>query len=165
MSLKEVILLETALFNFSLHCYPGRIDHISRCLCVYAASLWWEDTPSVIASAWWETDAINRHYPMWTIAVTCRPLNEASIEDHEKLLSVPLNSLVIKVLNPLTHNAETMISVIDGAGNAVHQITNLLGTLGVELRTGESFDETEYPAAGEWGNATGVTPFSAAFCK
>ena len=84
---------------------------------------------------------------MWTIAVTCRPLYEAGNEDHEKLLSVPLNSLVIKVLNPHTHNAETMISVIDGAGNAVHQITNLMGTLGVELRTEESFDETEYPAA------------------
>ena len=45
--------------------------------------------------------------------------------------------------------------------------TDLVGTLGVELGTGESSNETADPAAAaaEGGNATGITPFSAALRK
>ena len=42
-----------------------------------------------------------------------------------------------------------------------------MGTLGVELGTGESFNETADPASAttEVGNSTGITPFSDAFRK
>jgi len=42
-----------------------------------------------------------------------------------------------------------------------------MGTLGVDLGMGESFNETADPsnAAAEGGNATGITPFSADFCE
>ena len=43
--------------------------------------------------------------------------------------------------------------------------TDLVGTIGVYLGTGESLNETADPAAAaaEGGNATGITPLSAAF--
>ena len=46
------------------------------------------------------------------------------------------------------------------------ETTDLVGTLGVQLRTGESLNETADPiaAAAEGGNATGITPLSTAFC-
>ena len=150
---------------------------------------------------------------MLTISGTCRPLYEATIDNINKLLSIPLNSLVLTVIelenyfdlliflpwdnhcqmavvmltvvqasgkvlidvilikylfsiiNPLTRNAATARSAIDGAGSAVHRTTDLMGTLCVELRIGESFKETADPAAAEGGNATGITPFSAAFSE
>ena len=42
-----------------------------------------------------------------------------------------------------------------------------MGTLRIELGTGDSFKETADPAAAasEGGNTTGITPFSAAFRK
>ena len=45
------------------------------------------------------------------------------------------------------------------------ETTDLLGTLGIELVTGESLNEMADPAdaASEGGNATGITPLSAAF--
>ena len=45
--------------------------------------------------------------------------------------------------------------------------TDLVGTISVELVTGESLKETSDPAAAdaEGGNATGITPLSAAFLK
>ena len=45
------------------------------------------------------------------------------------------------------------------------ETTDLVGTLGVELGTGERLNETANPAAAdaEGGNATGITPLSAAF--
>ena len=44
---------------------------------------------------------------------------------------------------------------------------DLVGTLGVELGTWESLNETAEPAtaAAEGGNANGIIPLSAAFCE
>ena len=41
-----------------------------------------------------------------------------------------------RITNPLTCNTETAISVIDGAGDTVQRKTDLMGTLGVEIRMG-----------------------------
>ena len=51
-----------------------------------------------------------------------------------------------------------------GSGGAVHQTTNLMGTLGVEIGTGESSNKMADPvaAAAEGGNAAGITLFSTA---
>ena len=62
------------------------------------ASLRGEDTHGTIASARQETEPINRQAPMSTIVGTHRPLDEAAIEDIDKMLSIPLDSLVLKVL-------------------------------------------------------------------
>ena len=54
-----------------------------------------------------------------------------------------------------------------GSGGAVHQTTNLMGTLGVELGTGESSNKMADPVddSAEGGNAAGITPFSTALRK
>ena len=72
------------------------MDQISLCLGVCAASLRGEDTDGSIAAARRETDPINGQAPMSTVSVTHRPLDEAAINNIEKLLSVALNSLLIK---------------------------------------------------------------------
>ena len=53
---KDVIHMETALLNFYLCCYPGRMDHISCYLDVCAISLQEEDTHGAIVAAGLETD-------------------------------------------------------------------------------------------------------------
>ena len=55
--------------------------------------------PFAIAAAQRETDPINRQSPMSTIACTRRLIYEAAIYELDKLLSVPLNSPMIKVLD------------------------------------------------------------------
>ena len=95
---KEVIRLETALLNFSLRCYPNRMDHISRFLGVCAASLRVEDTHGAIAAAQQETNPIDGQALMSNIVGTHRLLDEAAIGKLEKLLSVPLDSLVLKMI-------------------------------------------------------------------
>ena len=77
---KEVIRLETTILNFSLCCYPGRMDHISCCLDVCAASLRGEDTHGAIVAAGLETNIIIIQAPMSTITGTRRPLDEAAID-------------------------------------------------------------------------------------
>ena len=104
---KEVIRLEMALLNFSLYCYLRRMDHISCCLDVCAASLRGEDTHGAIVAAGLETNIIIRQSPMSTITGTCRPLDEAAIDELEKMLSVSLDSLVLKVLE-LEHYSDLL---------------------------------------------------------
>ena len=74
------------------------MDHISRCLGVCDASLRGEDTHGVIVASRQETDPINGQAHMLTISGTCRPLYEATIDNINKLLSIPLNSLVLTVI-------------------------------------------------------------------
>ena len=74
------------------------MDHISCCLDVYAASLRGEDTHGAIVATGLETEIIIRHAPMSTITGTHRPLDEAAIDELEKLLPTPLDSVVLKVL-------------------------------------------------------------------
>eukprot|EP00566_Odontella_aurita_P002104 CAMPEP_0113543468 /NCGR_PEP_ID=MMETSP0015_2-20120614/10174_1 /TAXON_ID=2838 /ORGANISM="Odontella" /LENGTH=1074 /DNA_ID=CAMNT_0000443629 /DNA_START=285 /DNA_END=3508 /DNA_ORIENTATION=- /assembly_acc=CAM_ASM_000160 len=94
---KEVIRLETALLNFSLRCYPGRMDHISRCLGVCAASLrgGGDGDGSV------EGDVEGRVIP------PRRKLDDAAVDELEKLLSIPLDSLALKVLE-LEHYSDLL---------------------------------------------------------
>ena len=95
---KEAIRLETALLKLSLCCHPGQMDHTICFLGVCAASLRGEDTYGAIVAAGLDTYPIIRQTPMLTITGTCRPLDEATIDEFKKLLSIPLDSLVLKVL-------------------------------------------------------------------
>ena len=54
-----------------------------------------------------ETDTIIRQTHMSTIKSTCRTLDEDTIEELEKLLSIPLDSLVLKVLD-LEHYSDLL---------------------------------------------------------
>ena len=95
---KYLITAHDPLLNFSLRCHTGRMDPTSRCIGVCVASLRGEDTHGAIVAARRETDPINGQTPMSAISGTRRPLNEADIDELEKLLSIPLNSLVLTVI-------------------------------------------------------------------
>ena len=83
------------------------MDHISCCLDVCATSLQGEDTHGAIVATGLETEIIIRHAPMSTITGTHRPLDDAAIDELEKLLSTPLDSLVLKVLE-LEHYSDLL---------------------------------------------------------
>ena len=74
------------------------MDHISRRVGVYATSFRGGNTYGAIVAARQETYPINVQAPMLTIAGTPRPLDEADIGELEKMLSVPLDSLVLNML-------------------------------------------------------------------
>jgi vacuolar protein sorting-associated protein 35 len=85
LTTKEVIRLQTALLNFSLKCYPGHMEHVNQCLGVCVTAL---------------RQASNAIPAEGTVAQvqTAPKLDEASITELEKLLSIPLDTLALKVL-------------------------------------------------------------------
>jgi vacuolar protein sorting-associated protein 35 len=82
---KEVIRLQTALLNFSLKCYPGNMEQLNKCLGVCVNAL---------------HQASNAIPVEGTVApVPVAPkLDDASIAELQKLLSIPLESLALRVL-------------------------------------------------------------------
>ncbi len=82
---KEVIRLQTALLNFSLKCYPGNMEQVNKCLGVCVNAL---------------HQASNAIPPEGTVVNPpgAPKLDEASITELQKLLSIPLESLALKVL-------------------------------------------------------------------
>jgi len=124
---KEVIRLQTALLNFSLKYFPGNLDQVSNCLgmCIkfirQAAKL----TGVTISSTNHIDDAIK--------------LDGTSVNELQKMLSVPLESLSLKVLQ-LNHYSAllkflpwdsrrdvgmTMLRAIDNLGDAPTNLKEL----------------------------------------
>jgi len=142
---KEVIRLQTALLQFSLKCYPGDLNQINRCLglCVSAlrqanASY---DHPDGQASNILESD--NR--------TLIKSLDEASVTELEKLLSIPLDSLALQVLSleqysdlltflPWSNRREvamSMLRAVDKAGatpRSVKEIEELFSVIEPVIR-------------------------------
>mmetsp|Transcript_876 Transcript_876/g.1135 ORF Transcript_876/g.1135 Transcript_876/m.1135 type:complete len:1082 (+) Transcript_876:73-3318(+) len=75
---REVIRMETALLNFSLKCYPGKLQHVNSCLGVCANAL------AKVQST--RKDPSNFM------------LDTEAVDELEKLLSIPLESLSLQVL-------------------------------------------------------------------
>lgn len=82
---KEVIRLQTALVNFSLKCYPGNLEQVNKCLGVCVNAL--HQASNAIPA-----EGVVAQVP------TVPKLDEASITELQKLLSIPLDSLALKVL-------------------------------------------------------------------
>jgi len=80
LDLAEILRLQTALMTFALKCYPGRLDYVNYCLGMCASAL---------------------------SAATTTELDENSIVEVEELLSIPLTSLALKVLD-LKHYSELL---------------------------------------------------------
>ena len=91
---KEVIRLQTALLNFSLKCYPGHMEQVNSCLGVCVAAL---------------RQASNAIPEEGTIVEipTAPKLDEPSTKELEKLLSIPLDTLALKVLK-LNHYGDLL---------------------------------------------------------
>jgi vacuolar protein sorting-associated protein 35 len=83
---KEVIRLQTALLQFSIKCFPGNMEQVSQCInsCVSALRQ---------ASAFHEVMPEGAPRPQST-----KVFDDASIVELEKLLSIPLDSLALRVL-------------------------------------------------------------------
>ena len=72
LELSEILRLQTALMTFALKCYPGRLDYVNYCLGMCASVLSATKTPE---------------------------LDENSVIEIEELLSIPLSSLALQVLD------------------------------------------------------------------
>ncbi len=72
LDLAEILRLQTALMTFALKCYPGRLDYVNYCLGMCA---------NVLSAA------------------GTADLDENSVIEVEELLSIPLSSLALKVLD------------------------------------------------------------------
>eukprot|EP00560_Eucampia_antarctica_P001657 CAMPEP_0197835270 /NCGR_PEP_ID=MMETSP1437-20131217/25280_1 /TAXON_ID=49252 ORGANISM="Eucampia antarctica, Strain CCMP1452" /NCGR_SAMPLE_ID=MMETSP1437 /ASSEMBLY_ACC=CAM_ASM_001096 /LENGTH=1019 /DNA_ID=CAMNT_0043440573 /DNA_START=48 /DNA_END=3107 /DNA_ORIENTATION=+ len=88
MPAKEIIRLQTALLNFSLKCYPSRMDHLSLCLQTCVMSLTGKTTPK------------QNSLPL-------KPLDSVAVDELEKLLSIPLDTLALRVLD-LDHYSDLL---------------------------------------------------------
>mmetsp|Transcript_28049 Transcript_28049/g.42774 ORF Transcript_28049/g.42774 Transcript_28049/m.42774 type:complete len:1139 (+) Transcript_28049:153-3569(+) len=118
---KEVIRLQTALLNFSLKCFPGNMDQVSNCLGVCLEFIRQAATAPAL-------DSLNPT-PVSDDTIN---LDEASVSELQKMLSVPLDSLALKVLQlkhysallkflPLESRRDvgmTMLRAIDSSGDA-----------------------------------------------
>jgi vacuolar protein sorting-associated protein 35 len=81
--LAEVLRLQKALLNFALKCYPGNLEYVNHCLGQGAAILKARIDPSMA-------------------------LNEEDIDEIESLLSIPLSSLALEVLE-LSQYSDMMV--------------------------------------------------------
>mmetsp|Transcript_6823 Transcript_6823/g.10358 ORF Transcript_6823/g.10358 Transcript_6823/m.10358 type:complete len:1119 (+) Transcript_6823:83-3439(+) len=125
---KEVIRLQTALLNFSLKCFPGNMDQVSNCLGVcleFIRQAATSPAPDALNLPPVSDDSIN--------------LDEASVSELQKMLSVPLDSLALKVLQlnhysallkflPLDSRRDvgmTMLRAIDASGDAPTDLKEL----------------------------------------
>jgi hypothetical protein len=142
---REVIRLQTALLNFSLKCYPGNMEQVSRCLGVCI------DFIRQAASA----TAIANQTPL--LEDSAIKLDQASITELEKMLSIPLDSLALKVLE-LNHYSDLlqflpwenrrdvgmiMLRAIDTSGVAptnVNELEELFSIILPVIRDQESAD-------------------------
>jgi vacuolar protein sorting-associated protein 35 len=109
MPSREVVRLQTAVLNFSLKCYPGNMEQMNNCLAICEAFLRrttnakmkqyqqkqqngkGEGTALILQMPGHDnTPASSKPLSFW--------LDEAAIDALEKLLSIPLESLALKVL-------------------------------------------------------------------
>jgi len=81
---KEVIRLQTALLQFSLKCYPGNMEQIAQCMGACVSALQQANASFDFNDA--------------TVATMPKALDDVSVAELEKLLSIPLESLALRVL-------------------------------------------------------------------
>jgi vacuolar protein sorting-associated protein 35 len=143
LTAKEVIRLQTALLQFSVKCYPGNDSLISRCLgaCVSSlrqANASYDSHDGTVAAVQDDRAVVTS-------------LDEASVTELEKLLSIPLETLALRVLElehysaligflPWLNRREVamnMLKAVDNAGStpkSVKEITELFGVIAPVMR-------------------------------
>ncbi len=120
---KEVVRLESSLLDFSLKCYPGRMDHINRCLGVCAACLRGQGASS---------GALTTESGMPTPI----PIDEVAIKELETLLSLPLETMGLNILDldqysellqflPLDHRKRVALELLNVLYQSGEKMTEL----------------------------------------
>ena len=147
LTAKEVVRLQTALLSFSLRCFKGDMDQVNRCLqgCVVGIKQ---------ANASYEM----QEGMMGDGSGGMKPLDEVATVELEKLLSIPLDSLALKVLQLDNYGelisflpwqnrrgvALQLLKAVENAGappKSVKEIQELFGMVEPVIR-----DEFETPA-------------------
>lgn len=140
---REVIRLQTALLQFSVKCYPGNMSQIARCLSVCVTALRQANASYDIP------DGTTTNLPEDKVII--KPLDDVSINELEKLLSIPLDTLGLRVLEldkysqllaflPWSNRkgvAVKMLAAIESLGSApssVQEIEQLFGVIEPILR-------------------------------
>jgi len=137
---KEVVRLQTALLSFSLRCFKGDMEQVNRCLqgCVAALKQ---------ANASYEL----QEGTMAEVPGSMKPLDDVATAELEKLLSIPLDSLALNVLQlpnygellgflPWPHRREValkLLKAVDDAGTSpksVSEIEELFGMVEPVIR-------------------------------
>jgi len=90
MELAEVLRLHKALLNFALKCYPGNLAYVNHCLGQAVAVL--------NAKANGGGAADEKPTPSTKAQAPSSALDEASVMEVESLLSIPLSTLALQVL-------------------------------------------------------------------
>ena len=140
LNAKEVIRLQTALLSFSLRCFEGDMEQVNRCLqgCVAALKQ---------ANASFEF----QEGTMAQVPGSMKPLDDAATAELEKMLSIPLDSLALKVLQlpdykellaflPWSHRREValkLLKAVDDAGTppkSVKEIEELFSMVEAVIR-------------------------------
>lgn len=97
LTAREAIRLESALMDFTLKCYPNKLDHMDRCLEVCASTLRGEGNHGILTAS-------GAHV---NVPPTPIPLDDRAIDELEKLLSLPLEELALGVLE-LRHYSQLL---------------------------------------------------------
>jgi vacuolar protein sorting-associated protein 35 len=141
---KEVIRLQTALLQYSIKCFPGHVEQVGRCIdtCVTAlrqANASYDTNPEVRSpSNFASSNSNTTNAPSSSIGGNAS-LDDASVAELEKLLSIPLDTLALKVLEfdmysrligflPWTNRREvaiTMLQAVDTSGSIPKNVKNI----------------------------------------
>lgn len=152
ISAKEVIRLESSLLDFSLKCYPARMDYFNKCLGVCASCLRGEGTSH---SALVANSGI----------VTPIPMDEVAVKELEALLSLPLETMGLNVLDldqysellsflPLDHRkrvAMELLNVLYLSGEnmtEINEIEQLFAIIAPLIRSDNTNNNTNNASTG-----------------
>uniref|UniRef100_A0A7S3LID7 Vacuolar protein sorting-associated protein 35 n=1 Tax=Amphora coffeiformis TaxID=265554 RepID=A0A7S3LID7_9STRA len=126
LTAREVIRLQTALLQFSLKCYPGNLEQITQCM-------------SACVSALHQANASYEMTDATMVNVPPKQLDSVAVVELEKLLSIPLDSLALQVLQ-LQHFGQLiaflpwsnrrgvaikLLEAVDQAGSPPHSILEI----------------------------------------
>lgn len=140
LNAKEVVRLQTALLSFSLRCFHGDMAQVNRCLQGCVAGLRQSNASYEMQEG-----------TMAEVPGSMKPLDDVATAELEKLLSIPLDSLALKVLQlpnygellsflPWNHRREValkLLKAVDDAGKpptSVKEIEELFGMVEPVIR-------------------------------
>jgi len=131
LTAREAIRLESALMEFTLKCYPHKLDYMDRCLEGCLRALRGEGNHGIITAS-------GTHV---TTPPTPIPLDDRAIDELEKLLSLPLEELALGVLE--LHHYSQLLSLLPWENQRKLAITLLkvLSTSGEKISSLNKLNE------------------------
>jgi vacuolar protein sorting-associated protein 35 len=131
LTAREAIRLESALMEFTLKCYPNKLDYMDRCLEVCASTLRGEGNHGIISAS-------GAHV---NVPPTPIPLDERAINELEKLLTLPLEELALGVLE-LRHYSQ-LLSLLpwENRRKLASSLLKVLGTSGERISSLNKLNE------------------------